>query len=307
MKPISFYSIAVACFLTFALFSSYTDEEAATKSNSTTTGEATDLPQVVKAISLNKTFDLGGEVLPTHENFDVRERLDQELLRNAYYHSNTVLNIKKANRYFPVIEPILAQYGVPDDLKYLAVAESDLRNATSPAGAKGIWQFMKATGKAYGMEINASIDERYNLEKATIAACKQLKKDKKEFGTWTMAAAAYNMGNTRLRKEVAVQRTKNYFDMNLNQETMKYVLRIVAIKEILNNPEQFGFYIDQADKYQPFDYVTTTITKTIPNLGDFAIQNGTTYRMIKLLNPWLLGSSLPNSSGRTYQVKIPRR
>jgi len=307
MKPISVYSIVIACFLTFALFSSYTGEESANQNISSSTGEATDLPQIVKAISLNKTFDFAGEVLPTHENFDVRERLDQELLRNAYYHSNTVLNIKKANRFFPVIEPILAQYGVPDDLKYLAVAESDLRNATSPAGAKGIWQFMKATGKAYGMEINSGIDERYNLEKATVAACKQLKKDKNEFGSWAMAAAAYNMGNTRLRKEAAVQRTKNYYDMNLNQETMKYVLRIVAIKEILSNPEQFGFYIDAQDKYQPFDYVTTTVTKTIPNLGDFAIQNGTTYRMIKLLNPWLLGSSLPNNSGRTYQVKIPRR
>jgi len=306
MKPISVYSIVVATFLTFALFVSYTQDDRQT-TEATTTSATADLPQVIKAISLDKTFDLGGEVVPTFENFDVRERLDQELLRNAYYHSNTVLNIKKAARFFPVIEPILAKHGVPDDLKYLAVAESDLRNATSPAGAKGIWQFMKATGKAAGMEINSGIDERYHLEKATEAACKKLKKDKREFGSWTLAAAAYNMGNTRLRKDIATQRAKSYYDMNLSQETMKYVLRIVAIKEIMSHPEQFGFYVNNEDKYTPFDFVTTTVTKTIPNLGDFAIQNGTTYRMIKLLNPWLLGSSLPNSSGRTYQVKIPRR
>ena len=306
MKPISIYSIVVATFLTFAIFVSfYTEDDRQT--TEATTPAAADLPQVIRAISLNKTFDFGGEVLPTYENFDVRERLDQELLRNAYYHSNTVLNLKKANRFFPVIEPILAKYGVPDDMKYLAVAESDLRNATSPSGAKGVWQFMKPTGKAAGLEINTGIDERYHLEKATEAACKKLIKDKNEFGSWTMAAAAYNMGNTRLRKEVAVQRTKSYYDMNLSQETMKYILRIVAIKEIMSHPEQFGFYVNPEDKYAPFDYVTTTVTKTIPNLGDFAIQNGTTYRMIKLLNPWLLGSSLPNSSGRTYQVKIPRQ
>ncbi len=306
MKPISIYSIVVATFLTFAIFVSfYTEDDRQT--TEATTPAAANLPQIIKAISLNKTFDFGGEVLPTYENFDVRERLDQELLRNAYYHSNTVLNLKKANRFFPVIEPILAKYGVPDDMKYLAVAESDLRNATSPSGAKGIWQFMKPTGKAAGLEINTGIDERYHLEKATEAACKKLIKDKNEFGSWTMAAAAYNMGNTRLRKEVAVQRTKSYYDMNLSQETMKYILRIVAIKEIMSHPEQFGFYVNPEDKYAPFDYVTTTVTKTIPNLGDFAIQNGTTYRMIKLLNPWLLGSSLPNSSGRTYQVKIPRQ
>lgn len=310
MRPISIYSLVVAAFLTFGLFVSYTknDDTKPLKSNPITPAPAVvDLPQIIKAVTLNKTFDFGGEILPTHENFDVRERLDQELLRNAYYHSNTILNIKKASRFFPVIEPILAKHGVPDDIKYLAVAESDLRNATSPAGAKGIWQFMKPTGKAAGLEINSGIDERYNLEKATEAACKKLKKDKREFGSWTLAAAAYNMGNTRLRKEIAAQRTKSYYDMNLNQETMKYVLRIVSIKEILSNPEQFGFYINPEDKYAPFDFVTTTVTKTIPNLGDFAIQNGTTYRMIKLLNPWLLGSSLPNSSGRTYQVKIPRQ
>jgi len=308
MKPISLYSIVIATFLTFALFVSYTDEDKqTTEATTTTTSASSDLPQMIKAISLNKTFDFGGEVLPTHENFDVKERLDQELLRNAYYHSNTVLNLKKANRFFPVIEPILAKHGVPDDMKYLAVAESDLRNATSPSGAKGIWQFMKPTGKAAGLEINSGIDERYHLEKATEAACKKLKKDKKEFGTWTLAAAAYNMGNTRLRKDIATQRAKSYYDLNLSQETMKYVLRIVAIKEILSHPEQYGFYVNPEDKYPPFDYVTTTVKKTIPNLGDFAIQNGTTYRMIKLLNPWLLGSSLPNSSGRTYKVKIPRQ
>ena len=254
-----------------------------------------------------KGFNFAGEEVPI-ENFDVYERLDRELLRNAYYHSSTILALKRANRYFPVIEKILAENGIPQDFKYLAVAESDLSNAVSPAGAKGVWQFLKTTGKAYGLESNNEIEERYHLEKSTKAACDYLQSLKNKFGTWTMAAAAYNMGETKLKKEKNIQRTDNYFDLNLNQETSRYVFRILAIKEILSNPEEYGFLIDEKDKYAPLDnFKTIEIEGSVENWGDFAIEHGTTYRMLKVFNPWLVSSSLTNKYKKTYEIRVPNK
>ena len=198
-KSIIGYTLILAAFFTFAIFTSYTsnskDAGTTSSSNSTSVENATnELPQIIKPVNLDKTFSFAGEIFPM-ENFDVRERLDRELLRNTYWHSNTLLNIKKAYKYFPIIEKILAENGVPDDFKYLSVAESDLSNAVSPAGAKGFWQFMKKTGQYYDLEINSQIDERYHLEKATQAFCKYIKSDYKRFNnSWLMAAAAYNMG-----------------------------------------------------------------------------------------------------------------
>lgn len=291
----------------FFLFSSYTDEQSGNQSsqgNKTVSGQ---LPQVVKSISLDKEFSFAGELVPM-DNFDVKERLDRELLRDAYWHSSTVLSIKRANRYFPVIEKILAEEGIPEDMKYLAVAESSLSNAVSPAGAKGVWQFMKGTGKQYGLEINSEVDERYHLEKSTYAACKYLKSLKKKFGNWTMAAAAYNVGGGKLTKESKVQRSNFYYDLNLNQETARYIFRILAIKEIMNEPEAFGFYIEESDKYQPLDqYDSLEITGAIANWGDYAKKYGTSYRMLKVYNPWLITSSLANKSKKTYIVKLPKQ
>jgi len=307
-KSVSIYTMALAVLMTFALYTSFTSDKEGTKKTSTTTSaEGIEmLPQVIKAIDLNKDFNFAGESLPMG-NFDVRQRLDRELLRNAYWHSNTTLNIKKAYQYFPIIEKILAENGMPDDLKYLAVAESDLSNAISPAGAKGFWQFMKGTAGDYKLQVNSEIDERYHLEKATAAACQYLKRYKEKFGTWTLAAAAYNMGASRLSKEMAIQRAKNYYDINLNSETSRYVFRIVAIKEILSRPDDFGFYIDAKDKYSPLnEFYLVEVNKAVPNWGDWAKEYGVSYRMLKVYNPWLVSSSLTNKSKKTYMIKIPK-
>lgn len=263
------------------------------------------LPQQVRSVDLSGPFDFAGEEIPV-DNFDVRERLDQELLRNAYFHRNTILLLKRRARYFPIIERILAEEGVPDDLKYLAVAESSLSNASSPAGAKGVWQFMSATGKGYGLEINDEVDERYHLEKATRAACKYLKAYHKEFGDWRWVAAAYNMGGPNVRKWRERQRAESVFDLDINNETMAYVFRIVALKTILKDPVAFGYQIDSADYYQPLEkYATVRVDQSIPDLADFALAQKTSYRQLKVYNPWLVGGSLTVSKGNSYEIRVP--
>ncbi len=263
------------------------------------------LPQMIHPIDLDRPFSFAGEPLPMQLS-DVRERLDRELIVNSYRHSNTILNIKKANKYFPVIEPILKKNGVPDDFKYLAVAESDLNNATSPAGAKGIWQFMPPIAKYYGLEINREVDERYHIEKATQAACEYLLDVKRRFGSWTLAAASYNVGGTRLARELENQRAETFYDLNLNEETSRYLFRLVALKEILSHPEEFGFFIEEKDRYQPLgDYELTTVEAPISNLGDFAREHGISYRTLKVYNPWLLTSSLRDAGRKPYEIKVP--
>jgi len=187
------------------------------------------------------------------------------------------------------------------------VAESNLRMAISSAGAKGLWQFMEATGKAYDLEINVEIDERYHVEKSTEAACQFILHLKKRFGSWTMAAAAYNMGETILSKRIEDQRANTYYDLNLNDETSRYVFRVIAIKEIMKDPEQFGFFVDKDHLYPALDeYNTVHIDGPVPNLADLAIQNGTSYRILKVYNPWLIGSSLTNKSGKRYEIRVPK-
>ena len=306
-KSMSLYFMAFLAIIVFFLFSSYTGDKDSISAQTLPqklTGDQ--LPQVVKSIALDKEFSFAGEIVPT-DNFDVRERLDRELLRDAYWHSSTVLSIKRAKRFFPVIEKILAKEGIPDDMKYLAVAESSLSNAVSPAGAKGVWQFMGPTGREYGLKVNKEVDERYHLEKATHAACKYLKSLKQKFGNWTMAAAAYNMGGNSLSKESKVQRADNYYDLNLNQETARYIFRILAIKEIMNQPEAFGFYIEDEDKYPALDkFDQIEVSGAVENWGDFAKKYGTTYRMLKVYNPWLVSSSLTNKAKEKYIIKLPK-
>ncbi|NJC24570.1 lytic transglycosylase domain-containing protein [Neolewinella antarctica] len=269
------------------------------------TFKGTQLPQVVRPVDLSGPFDFAGEPLPM-DDFDVRERLDMELLRNAYFHRNTLLMLKRRARFFPTIERILTEEGVPTDLKYLAVAESGLDNASSPAGAKGVWQFMAPTGKSYGLEINGEVDERYHLEKATRAACKYLKDYHREFGDWRWVAAAYNMGGPNVRKWRERQNAENLFELDINKETMAYVFRIVALKTILEDPESFGYYVGPDDVYPVLDdYKTIKVTKSIDNLGDFAAVQGTDYRKLKIYNPWLVAGSLPISSGNSYEIRIP--
>ena len=307
-KSIIGYTLILAGFFTFAIFSSSTSNKEEGGNSSIEETVSNELPQIIKSVNLDKPFSFAEENFPI-ENFDVRERLDRELLRNTYWHSNTLLNIKKAHKYFPIIEKILAENGVPDDFKYLSVAESDLSNAVSPAGAKGFWQFMKKTGAYYGLEINSQIDERYHLEKATQAFCKYIKSDYKRFNnSWLMAAAAYNMGGTRLSKRIKEQRAKNYFDLNLNQETSRYVFRLVAIKEIMTNPRDFGFYASDHEKYQPLDpssYREIEVSRGVESWAKFAEKHNTNYRMLKVLNPWLITSGMTNKSGTKYIVRVP--
>lgn len=271
-------------------------------------GKNSDSPeQRVRSINLDKDFDFCGEKLPM-DNWDVKQRLDAELLRNVYFHSQTIIALKRANALFPIIEPILREEGVPDDLKYLAVAESTLSNAISPSGAKGVWQFMKSAADDYKLEVNTEVDERYHLEKATHAACKYLRSQKSQLGSWTAAAAAYNGGPGRIREEMDKQRTKSFYNLNLAaDETMRYPFRIVAIKEVMKYASEYDYDIDKEHLYPPLtDYKTVDVKGAIPSLGDFAVQNGTTYRMLKLYNPWLVDSKLTNKEGKTYQIRIPK-
>lgn len=263
--------------------------------------------QRIRSINLDKDFTFCGEKFPM-DNWDVRQRLDAELLRNVYFHSQTILEVKRANAIFPVIEPILKSEGVPDDLKYLAVAESTLSNAVSPVGARGVWQFMKDAAAGYGLEVNNEVDERYDLEKATHAACKYLKKEKEHLGSWTLAAAAYNGGPGRIADEMTRQRAKSFFELNLAaDETMRYPFRIVAIKEVMEHPEDYDYEIEKDHLYSPLDnYTTVEVKGAVDNWGDFAHTYGTNYRMLKLYNPWLIDSKLTNKEGKTYIIRLPK-
>lgn len=256
------------------------------------------------SVSLPEEMSFAGEKIPL-ENFDVRESLDKELLVNTYWHSQTFLLIKRANRYFPEIEPILKKHGIPDDFKFLALAESGLTNAVSPAGAAGIWQFVKATAIEYGMEINEEVDERYNVVKSTEAACRFLKHSYNIYNSWTMAAASYNMGRSGLNRQISRQYSKNYYDILLNEETSRYVFRIAALKAIVSNPEAYGFSIPKQDLYQPFQSKDVVVSTPIPDIAQFAFQHGTNYKMVKMLNPWLRDNVLTNKNRKSYTIKIP--
>lgn len=265
---------------------------------------APDVEQVVHGVPLPQSLSFAGQAVPLADA-NVRERLDRELLVNTYWHSNTIRSMKLADKYFPVIEPILAKYGIPDDFKYLAVIESGLMNVTSPAGAKGIWQFMPATAKEYNLEVANEVDERYHLEKATVAACKYLANSFRSFNDWALTAAAYNAGKSRISKLMNTQRADNYYDLYLTSETERYVFRILAAKLILSNPQRYGFYIDGTEQYQPVAYRTESVT-SIADIPAYAQQKGVTYKALKLLNPWLRSTKLTErKSKKSYEIKIP--
>ena len=258
----------------------------------------------VEALDIPNVMTFAGERVPLQDT-DVRERLDREIHVNTYWHSNMLLMIKKANRFFSEIEPLLKKYNLPDDFKYLAVAESGLDNVTSHAGASGFWQFMKATGKEYGLEINNYVDERYNLELATKVAAQYLINSKELFGSWTNAAAAYNAGNAGITKQMKRQDATDYYSLLLNSETGRYVFRILAFKEILSNPEKYGFYVDQEDLYQAIPTKTIIVNTPVEDFAKFAKQQGINYKILKIHNPWLRDTYLKNASGKAYSIKIP--
>lgn len=258
----------------------------------------------IYALSMPDTLDFAGEHVPMKMN-DIRERYDRELLVNTYWQSQTMLFFKRANRWFPVIEPILEKHGVPEDFKYLALIESGLMNVVSPAGATGFWQILEGTGRELGLEINARVDERYHVEKATEAACKYLLDARQRFGSWTLAAAAYNIGNARLSRVMNTQRVDEYYDLHLNEETARYMFRILAVKTIFSDPAASGFHFRSKDLYEPFRYTTLVVDTTVTDLVEFALQHNTTYKDLRILNPWLRDYELPNRSRKRYEIKIP--
>ena len=255
-------------------------------------------------ISIPKKVSFAGEEIILDED-DLIERMDKEFLVNTYWQSNTILLIKRANKYFPQIEKILIDEGVPTDFKYLALIESGLENVTSPSGAKGFWQIMKTTGKEYGLEINSNVDERYNLNLSTRLACKYLKKARDKFGSWTLAAAAYNRGMSGVKNKIANQNQTAYKNILFGDETKRYVFRIIALKNIVESPESFGFYVDEGQMYKPIEYEEIKIDKPINNISDFSKDFGLNYKNFKIHNPWLLENHLNNESRKVYTISIP--
>jgi membrane-bound lytic murein transglycosylase D len=260
----------------------------------------------VYSVNLPKSLDFAGETVPLHQP-DIKERVDREFLVNTYWQSNGILLIKRAQKYFPIIEPILAENGVPDDFKYLAVIESGLQNVSSPAGARGFWQIMTGTGRELGLEVNDNIDERYHIEKATKAACDYLKESKLKFGTWTLAGAAYNAGNGGINKQLEAQGVASYYDLLLGEETGRYVFRILAIKEILKNPKNFGFNVNPSHGYEVIPTKNVLVDYEVGDLSAFAKANDINYKILKIHNPWLREPSLNNKSKKKYTIAIPEK
>jgi hypothetical protein len=270
-----------------------------------TEGSFTDLAQKIYSVDFTKRYEFAGEEVPSND--DTRERLDRELSVNSYWQSNTLLNIKMAHKLFPIIESILEKNGIPDDFKYLAVAESNLRNASSPAGAKGYWQFMKPAAEEFGLVINTEVDERFHIEKSTQAACEYLHQMHRRFGTWSNVAGAYNIGPTAFARNLEEQKEKSYYDVNLNEETSRYLFRIISFKEIMKAPEQYGYYVTNDQKYAPLtDFREIEVTSTISSLSDFAHDHNISYRLLKFYNPWLISTKLTVMPGKSFIIKVPR-
>ena len=257
----------------------------------------------VFAIDIPEQIDFAGEKIPL-DIPDIKERLDRELLVNTYWQSNALLLIKRAHKYFPIIEPILKENGIPDDFKYLAVAESGLGHVVSPAGATGFWQIMKGTAKDYGLEVNDNVDERYHIEKATEVASQYLKNSKERFGTWTLAAASYNAGNAGISRELKRQEVDDYFDLLLNPETSRYVFRIVALKHILSNAEDFGFHYEDKDLYEMKPIKKVEVDTAVSDFVNFAKKFNMNYKTIKIHNPWLRDKHLDNYSNKVYEIEV---
>ncbi len=260
-------------------------------------------PPYYQLPDIPETLTFCGERVPL-EDFDVRESLESELLRIMYWHSSTIIYLKRAGRYFPPMRKILAENGVPEDFLYLCVCESGMDNAVSPAKAVGFWQLLESTAKEGGLEVNSEVDERYNFEKSTTVACKYLKQAYAKFGSWTLAAAAYNCGQSGMQRVVSQQGQDSYYDLRHNQETARYVYRILAFKILMSNPAKFGFALGKRDLYPEIEARTIQVDTSITDLYTFAREQATNYKMLKLLNPWLRDTKLTNKTGKTYNIKV---
>ena len=276
--------------------SSHVDEQHSAKS---------EVPYCVPPPPVPEQVTFDGETTAPRR-YDRRERMDREMMAFTYMHSTTMLLIKRANRYFPIVEPILKANGIPDDFKYLMVIESNLNNiARSPAGAAGLWQFMPATGREFGLEVNENVDERYHIEKATVAACKYFKQAYAKYGDWMAVSAAYNAGQGRISSQLDQQLASHAMDLWLVEETSRYMFRLLAVKEIFNNPQRYGFLLKKEHLYPPIPYKEITVSTPIASLSDFAKQQGITYAQLRDANPWLREQSLKNRTGKTYVLNIP--
>lgn len=275
-------------------------------------------PSEVPAASAGEYSEVVNPVIPKSMHFagvkvdldrtDRWERLDRELTSMAYTHGNTLLALKRANRYFPVLAPILKKNGVPDDMIYLAVIESTLNpRALSPAKAGGLWQFMPSTGKDYGLEVNDYVDERYDPVKATEAACRYLKNAYAKYGNWESVAASYNGGMARISNELDAQQVDTAYDLYLADETMRYMFRLLAMKLIMENPKEFGFRLTSDQLYQPLEYREVTVSNPVEDWPTWAKQQGIDFMTLREHNPWIRAKSLPNKTGKTYTVKIPTK
>ena len=253
---------------------------------------------------LPENVSFAGEKMPL-DNFDTRESLDREILTSAYRHSSTIMIIKRANRYLPVIEEILKKNNIPDDFKYLVAAESEFSNMVSPAGATGFWQIMAETGREYGMEINLVVDERYHIEKSTQFACDYFRKSYEKYSNWTLAAASYNGGRAALDEQIRIQKENNYYDLLLAEETARYIFRAVAYKLVITDPENFGFTLDKSDLYPELDFYEVKVDTAVSDFSVFAKKFGTNYKMLKFLNPWLRKPYLTPKPDKEYLIKIP--
>ena len=262
-------------------------------------------PFLYKAVELPESLSFAGESVPL-EYFDVRESLDREMLVNSYFHSQTLRYIKLAPRFFSIIEPILKENNIPDDFKYLALAESGFDpRAVSPAGAVGFWQFMRGTARDYKLEINGEVDERYHIEKSTHAACAYLHDSYKKYDSWTMVAATYNAGRSFINRQIERQQETSYYDLLFGEETSRYVFRILALKLIMENPKKYGFEVSKDELYPVWNTKTVPVNGKVESFVDFAKTHGTNYKILKMLNPWLRQAYLNNPSGRSYNIKLP--
>ena len=270
-------------------------------------GNNSDVPEFNYKIispSFPDSISFAGEKVPL-DNFEVAERIDRELLVNVYWHSSTILGIKRANRWFPVIDTILKKYNIPEDFKYVPLIESNLSNTVSPAGAVGFWQITSDVAKKYGLAINDEVDERYNVEKSTEVACKYFQDAYDKFQTWTMAAAAYNMGMNGIQKQIDRQRVHNYYNLLLGEETSRYIARILVMKEIYMHQEKYGFYIHKSTLYPELKVYMIKINSSVRNWTDFAFDHDLTYKILKYYNPWLRDTSLTDKNSKVYYLKMP--
>lgn len=283
----------------YLFFHSFNSEPAITERQETTGSVLLNKP-----VAIPFKLQFAGEKVPLRKHF-VRERLERELTVNTYWHSSTILLMKRSGRWFPVIEPILAKNGVPEDFKYLALIESGFLLDASPSGASGYWQILKGTAGDLGLEVSRDVDERYHVEKATEAACRYILDAHERFGSWTLVAASYNAGKRRINESLEEQKAGNYYDLFLNDETSRYVYRIIALKQIFENPRDYGFHISEEDLYSPYRYREVEVTEDIDDLPAFAREHGVTYRALKELNPWLRNDKLKVKRGKKYKIAIP--